>query len=139
DSEGGAEIASKLETVPLGTDAEGEALSSCIIVPAAAEAAEAKLPKGTDLALEVLRKLIASAIDSIAAPEAAQLPPGTRVCRQSRWREFYYDASPAEDQNAKQKAFRRAHEALIKAKLIDFWGDYVWLPQPDSPDKPDIS
>jgi len=137
DSEGGAEIASKLEPVDLGTDAEGESLSSCVIVPAVAEAAEAKLPKGADLALEVLRKLIASSIDSIPAPEAANLPAGTRVCRQAKWREFYYKASPAEDQNAKQKAFRRAHETLIKAKLIDFWGEYVWLPP--NPDKPDIS
>jgi AAA domain len=76
DAEGGAEITSKLETVDLGTDAEGESLSSCVIVPAVAEAAEAKLPKGVDLALEVLRKLIASSIDSIAAPKEAELPPG---------------------------------------------------------------
>jgi hypothetical protein len=86
----------------------------------------------------VLRKLIASSIDSIAAPEEANLPAGTRICRQARWREHYYEASPAEDQGAKQKAFRRAHEALIKAKLIDFWREYVFLP-PDEPDKPDIS
>jgi len=137
DAEGGAEIPSKLDPVDLGTDAEGESLSSCVITPAVAEAAEAKLPKGADLALEVLRKLIASSIDSIAAPKEANLPAGTRVCRQTKWREFYYEASPAEDQNAKQKAFRRAHETLIKAKLVDFWGEYVWLPP--NPDKPDIS
>jgi AAA domain/RepB DNA-primase from phage plasmid len=137
DAEGGAEIVSKLETVDLGTDAEGESLSSCVIVPAVAEAAEAKLPKGTDLALEVLRKLLASSIDSIAAPKEADLPAGTRVCRQAKWREHYYDASPAEDQGAKQKAFRRAHDALIKAKLIDFWRDYVFFPP--NPDNPDIS
>jgi hypothetical protein len=138
DAEGGAEIPSRLDPVDLGTDAEGESLSSCVITPAVAEAAEAKLPKGADLALEVLRKLIASSIDSIAAPEEANLPAGTRICRQARWREHYYEASPAEDQGAKQKAFRRAHEALINAKLIDFWREYVFLP-PDEPDKPDIS
>jgi AAA domain len=139
DAEGGAVIASKLEPVDLGTDAEGDSLSSCVAVPAEAAAAEAKLPKGADLALEVLRKLLASSVDSIAAPKEASLPAGTRVCRQAKWREHYYDVSPAEDQRAKQKAFRRAHDALIKAKLIDFWGEYVWLALPDSPDKPDIS
>jgi hypothetical protein len=134
DAESGAVIASKLEKVELGTDAEGEPLSSCVIVPSVA-AAETKLPKDSALALEILRKLIASSIDSIAAPEGAQLPPGTRVARQSRWREHFYKASAKDTQGAKQRAFLRAHETLIKAKLIDFWDEYVW-PSPD-PDKPD--
>ena len=75
--------------------------------------------------------------ERIAAPKEADLPPGTRVCRQAKWREHYYDVSPADSQDAKQKAFRRALEALIKAKLVDFWKDYCWLPI--QPDKPDIS
>jgi hypothetical protein len=136
DAEGGAEIASKLETVDLGTDAEGESLSSCVIVPAVASA-ETKLPKDSALALEVLRKLIASSIDSIPAPAEANLPAGIRVCRQARWREHFYKASAKDTQGSKQRAFLRAHETLIKAKLIDFWDEYVFLP-PD-PDKSDKS
>jgi hypothetical protein len=131
DGPAGAVLASQLESVPLGTDTDGDPITSCIIVPSAAATAEAKLPKGAALALEVLRKLLASSIDSIAAPAEAPLPPNTRVCRQERWREHFYKATPQDNQAAKQKAFRRAHDDLLKDKLIDFWDEYVWLP----PDK----
>jgi hypothetical protein len=136
DGPSGAVIASELESVPLGFDTDNDPITSCIIVPSAAAAAEAKLPKGAALALEVLRKLIASSIDSIPAPKDANLPDGTRVCRQERWREHFYKATPQDNQPAKQKAFRRAHDDLIKDKIVDFWDEYVWLPpHPDKPDK----
>jgi hypothetical protein len=131
DGPAGAVIASKLESVNLGTDVDGDPITSCIIVPSEAGAAESKLPKGAALALEVLRKLLASSIDSIPAPKEAQLPADTRVVRQSRWRDHFYNATPQDNQAAKQKAFRRAHDDLLKDKLIDFWDEYVWLP----PDK----
>jgi hypothetical protein len=136
DGPSGAVLASELESVTLGTDTDGDLITSCIIVPSEAGEAEAKLPKGAALALEVLRKLLASAIDSIPAPKDANLPDGTRIVRQERWREYFYKATPQDNQAAKQKAFRRAFDDLIKAKIIDFWDEYVWLPpNPDKPDK----
>jgi hypothetical protein len=137
DAEDGTTVASLLEKVELGTDTDGDAITSCVIARSSAET-ELKLPKGAALALEVLRKLINSAIDSITAPTEAQLPPGTRIARQDRWREHYFNASPADTDEAKRKAFKRAHETLIEAKIIDFWDVYVWIAPPKpSPDKPD--
>jgi len=129
-------LASELEPISLGVDTDGDPITSCVIIPSAAAAAEAKLPKGASLALDVLRKLLASAIDSIPAPAEANLPDKTRVVRQERWREQFYKATPQDNQAAKQKAFRRAHDDLIKDKTVDFWDVYVFLPlHPDKPDK----
>jgi len=130
DGPSGAVIASKLEVVELGVDQDGDPLTSCVIIPAVATV-ESKLPKGAALALEALRKLFASSIDNIPAPEGANLPAGARVVRQTRWREHFYSATPQDSQGAKQRAFLRAHEKLTEAKLIDFWDEYVWL----TPDK----
>jgi len=135
DGPSGAAFASELESVTLGTDTDGDPITSCICVPSEAAAIEDKLPKGAALALEVLRKLLASSIDSIPAPKEAELPSGIRVVKQERWREYFYKATPQDNQAAKQKAFRRAHDDLIKAKVVDFWDVYVFLPP--SPDKPD--
>jgi hypothetical protein len=131
DGPSSAAFASELKVVELGTDTDGDPITSCICVPSEAAAIEAKLPKGAALALEVLRKLLASAIDNIPAPKDANLPPGTRVVRQERWREYFYKATPQDNQAAKQKAFRRAHDDLLKDKLVDFWDEYVWRPPPD--------
>jgi AAA domain/Bifunctional DNA primase/polymerase, N-terminal len=131
DGPSGAVLANKLESISLGTDIDGDPITSCIITPTSTEAVPPKLPKGADLALEVLRKLLASSIDSIRAPEAANLPADIRLVRQATWREYFYKATPQDNQTAKQKAFVRAHETLLKNKLIDVWDEYIWL----SPDK----
>jgi hypothetical protein len=130
DGPAGAVIASELKSVTLGTDTDGDDITSCIIVPSAAGQAEAKLPKGAALALDALRKLLASSIDSIPAPEGAKLPAGSRIVRNERWREQFYNTTPQDNQAAKQKAFKRAHEDLMNAKLIDFWDVYVWVSKP---------
>jgi hypothetical protein len=132
DGASGAAFASELQVAELGNDTDGDLITSCICIPSAAAAIESKLPKGAALALETLRKLFASAIDNIPAPADANLPPGTRVVRQAKWRDYFYKAAPQEKQASKQQAFVRAHKNLTEAKLIDFWDEYVWIaPNPD--------
>jgi hypothetical protein len=139
----GTIFASRLEQVELGIDNDGDPVTSCVITAVEAnEVQEAeqteqadpsgrKVPKGAQLALEVLRKLFASSIDNIAAPKEAGLPPGTRICRAEKWREHFYKASPADNQDSKRRAYKRAHEQLFKAGILDVWDEYVWLPPPE--------
>jgi hypothetical protein len=142
DFEAGAVFASRLAPIEIGTDKDGDAVSSCVVVEVAAEDAEEaedaepadaggrKVPKGAQGALDILRRLLASSIDSIA-PKDSGLPDGTRVCREERWRTYFYEASSSRKQDTKKRAFNRAYNELIKAGIISEWEDgYVWLLPP---------
>jgi hypothetical protein len=124
DGPAGAVIASKLESVNLGTDSDRDPITSCIIVPSEAGAAGAKLTKVQRFAFDLLQKLIAS--EGVTAPAEANLPVGFKVCRAALWRERFYETYPAEKQEAKRKALLRATLDLEEAKLIVLWREYVW-------------
>jgi hypothetical protein len=141
DFEAGAMFASRLAPIEIGTDNDGDAVTSCVIVEVPIEEAEEaedtqpadaggrKVPKGAQDALDILRRLLASSIDSIAADDSI-LPKGTRLCREERWRTYFYEASPKK-QDTKKRAFNRAYKELIKAGIISEWEDgYVWLLPP---------
>jgi hypothetical protein len=100
DAEAGAVMASQLERVDLGTDADGDPLSSCVIVPAEVAAAGVKLSKVNRFAFELLAKIIKT--EGISAPAEAALPNDYRVCRMETWRERFYGISSGEDQHQKE-------------------------------------
>jgi hypothetical protein len=125
DAEGGAVIACKLEKVDLGTDAEGESLSSCVVVPTASGIAGLKLTKTQRFAFDLLQKLIAT--DGVSAPADAYLPADFKVCRAETWRERFYQEYPGDKLNTKQKALLRATLDLEEQKLIVLWREFVWI------------
>jgi hypothetical protein len=124
DAEGGATIASKLEPVELDHDAEGEARSSCIIVPADSVAAGMKLTKVQRFAFDLLKRIIDT--EGMDAPAEANLP-GLRVCRNETWRERFYAEYPADKQNTKKKAFLRAILDLEEEGLIGLFREFVFM------------
>jgi hypothetical protein len=126
DAEGGALIASKLEPIDLGTDAEGDKLSSCVAVPADGVAAGVKLTKVQRFAFELLEKLIAT--EGVIPPAEANLPADFRVCLADTWRKRFYQEYPADKLNSKQKALLRATLDLEENKLIVLWREFVWVP-----------
>jgi hypothetical protein len=77
DGEAGAVFACKLERVDLGTDDEGDPISSCVIVPTDVGAARTKLPKTQRLAFDVLKKMITNV--GAKAPPDANAPPDAKV------------------------------------------------------------
>jgi hypothetical protein len=98
----------RLVRVDLGTDADGDPLSSCIVesgalIPMAAP----KLNPTERLALEALHRLCKGATDipSASVPLAA-------------WRDAFYHARPEANADSNQKAFRRAHLALVGVGLV---------------------
>ena len=127
DVEGGAVVASKLEKVELGTDAEGETLSSCVAVPADSAVAGVKLTKIQRFAFELLQKLIIA--QGVTPPADANLPADFKVCRAETWRERFYETYPADVKpDAKRKALLRATLDLEEQKLIVLWRAFVWVP-----------
>jgi AAA domain len=93
DAEGGAVTASKLEQVDLGTDSDGDKLTSCIAVPAEGAAAGLKLSKVQRFAFELMQKLIIN--EGLEPPAEANLPAGTRIVLNETWRKQFYDTYPA--------------------------------------------
>jgi hypothetical protein len=124
EGEAGAVLASKLERVELGTDDDGEEISSCVVVPTETVAAGVKLSKVQKFAYELLLKLIKT--EGVDPPAEAELPKGFRVCLADIWRKRFYETYPAEKQNTKKKALLRATLDLEDAKLIELWREYVW-------------
>jgi hypothetical protein len=78
DAEAGIVLASKLERIELGTDPDGDVLSSCIIVPTDVPIKGPKLSKTNALAFNILTKLIKSTGDRGARRRQAP-SQGSRV------------------------------------------------------------
>jgi hypothetical protein len=124
DAEAGTVLASKLERVELGTDADGDPVSSCVII-ATDVVAGVKLSKVQRFAFELLQKLTEK--EGVTAPAEAELPAGFKVCLADIWRKRFYETYPAEKQDTKKKALLRATLDLEEAKLIELWREYVWV------------
>jgi hypothetical protein len=126
DMEAGATVVFRLEREVLGTDQDGDEITSCVVVEAEAAAKGPKVIGQTKVAFDLLTELIASAGEP--APTSNYVPPGIgKVCSHILWRETFYKASINDTPGAKQKAFVRAVLKLQEAKLIGVWSDKVWL------------
>jgi AAA domain len=125
DGDASTPMASRLERVELGTDDEGDPITSCVIVPAeTATIGGVKLTKVQKFAFEVLKKVIAD--EGEQARAEANVPPGKRVCKAAKWRERFYDEYPGDKRDTKKKAHQRATLDLQEAGLIELWHEFVW-------------
>jgi hypothetical protein len=123
----GAEFASRLETVDVIRDDDGDMKTSCIVVPTevAAKVKGPKLAEGPKLAMAKLQELVAS--DGKSAVASNYVPSGVKTVSVTVWRELFYKSYPTDKPDAKQKAFVRAFLKLQELHLIGINGDDVWL------------
>jgi len=125
----GAEIVSSLEQITVGTDDDGDNITSCVIRPAGTAniKVKAKVIGQAGLALRVLSEAITEGGE--IPPANSHIPPNTRTIREEAWRaNFYARTSTDENTNgARQKAFVRASNKLQERNLIGKWADHVWL------------
>jgi AAA domain len=129
----GDTILSRLERIELGTDADGDTIDSCIVVPVdasltpVATTKTAKLTKAAQIALRAL----AESIDERGepAPPSTYVPPNARVVTVATWRQQAYSRgiSSSEEDRAMQQAFRRAYEHLVGIGRVGAWEGLVWL------------
>jgi hypothetical protein len=135
DGDASAPMGSRLERVELGTDDDGDPITSCVIVPAEREAIAKppELPPTAKLALEQLQELTAEA--GQPAPASNHIPRDILVCPADLWRESFYKAYLGK-RDTKKKAFNRAVTRLQELHLIGIWNENVWLR--DKRDKRDI-
>jgi hypothetical protein len=128
----GDRIVSGLERVELGTDADGEPLSSCVIVPVDESCVERrtqewKVKGAKKIVLELLRKAIDEA--GSVPPPSDHIPPNTRTVSIETWRNYAYQGTITESDkpDTRSKAFVRAVKNLQAANLVGVWGGYAWI------------
>jgi KaiC/GvpD/RAD55 family RecA-like ATPase len=122
-------IASRLRAVEAGLDDDGDVITSCVVEPADDEPMtepQRRLSAAQGRALQMLSEAIGTGGE--VPPTNNHIPNGMRCVAESLWREYCYrGAVSAGDQDAKQKAFKRAAEALVAAGRVGKWEPWVWL------------
>jgi AAA domain-containing protein len=124
----GGEIVSSLEQVTVGTDDDGDAITSCIIRDTEKSAVKTreKVTGAAAIALRILHDTLAEAGE--IPPHNTHIPPNTLTIREETWRSNCYAGMSQDDTKpgARQKAFVRASNTLQAKQLIGKWGDLVW-------------
>ncbi len=126
----GDEFASRLEVVEIGLDADGDKITSCVIVPVEGLPPQKdkpkKLPAAAAKALKALHEIIDDA--GIIPPHDSYIPPGMRAVTVEQWRDhaFRRGISGSGETKSKQQAFRRAFDQLAETNRIAASEPYVW-------------
>jgi hypothetical protein len=127
----GIEIFSRLESVEVGTDPDGDPITSLVLLPAEGQSRAAdrcpKIKGAKKITLDILR----NAIDEAGSipPASNYIPPNTRTISVETWRTYAYQGSISESDkpDTRRKAFVRSVEQLQAANLVAIWGGYAWL------------
>lgn len=130
----GDELTSRLVPVEVGTDSDGDAITSCVILPVEGDAATKpaakkgpRLPKAAQIALRALKEAIEECGED--APASNHIPLGAKVTTVEHWRDYAYrrGISQSDKPRARQAAFQRATEQLLAADAAAIWDAHVWL------------
>jgi KaiC/GvpD/RAD55 family RecA-like ATPase len=125
------QIAFRLRRVELGSNQDGDPVTSCIVEPTNETLPKrpersASLPASAKIALSTLQKAIAEA--GKEAPASNHIPT-TRLVEVETWRRYHYagTASDGVTADARKKAFQRARDHLQAAGAINIHTDLVWI------------
>jgi hypothetical protein len=133
DGDVGLQFVSRLRVIDIGTDQDGDPITSCVIEEVdggARTKASAKgrpMSKQAQIALRALHKTIADV--GHHAPASNDIPQNVRVATVEKWRTRAYLAgiSDSEEIKSRQKAFKRAHEALVADHVVAECTGHVWI------------
>jgi hypothetical protein len=130
----GAVIVSGLEEVDLGLDDDGDPITSLVVVPIERGASmSAKLLTKPSKAAQIAARALTEALleCGVLAPASSEIPVGTKVVTFDQWRGEAYrrGISGSDEPRARQLAFARASEFLIRTQQVGVWGKHVWLVQ----------
>jgi hypothetical protein len=125
----GTEIVSRLEPVPLGTDADGDPITSLVVLPVEGpiqrRIVTRKLSARQQLALAALDECAIS--NGTQAPPSLQLPARTVVVPLAAWREELYRKGVLDsDAKSPREEFKRMRQQLQARSLIGVNGEFVW-------------
>jgi hypothetical protein len=125
----GTEIVSRLERVELGTDPDGDLITSLVVLPAEASA----VTRNINRKLSDRQRLALAALDECAAtsgapaPAELQLAARTVVVQLSEWREELYRKGVLDrDAKSPREEFKRVRTSLQARGLIGIRDDLAW-------------
>ncbi len=121
-------IASRLEAVEIATDADGDPVTSCVVVEADAPdraSGKKKLSPKMRRALDCLTTLIAD--HGEPAPDAAHYPPGSRIVSLDHWRDAML-ARDVLDKDGKNPRtdYKRLRDSMAERGAIGIYDGRVW-------------
>ena len=121
-----------LKVVELGTDPDGDAITSCVIEPTDRKPAKTTNPRQRR-ALDVLSNVLAD--HGKRAPDAKHYPAGAQTVPVDLWRQQLFTAGVL-DQNASNPRadFKRLKDQLAERGLIGEWNSLLWAVQPKDGD-----
>lgn len=130
----GDKIVSRLAVVDLGTDEDGEPITSCIVEPSdqAAHNSRSKPPTGqAGIAFQQLQSAVADAGQRL--PDAKHFPSARSVVPLSLWRTYCQKAGLAGGDNEEtfKTAWKRARQKLQSGRYIGVWDDFAWIIEPE--------
>ena len=126
-------ILSRLEPVDVGADSDGEAITSCVVLPTSGEPQgtlkslrPTRMPKAAQIALKALCEAVGECGGT--PPASDHIPTTVRVVTVEQWRTYAYlrGISTSEEPRARQLAFKRASEHLVGASLVGIWDGQAW-------------
>jgi KaiC/GvpD/RAD55 family RecA-like ATPase len=134
DGEPGEPMVDRLESVTVGTDDDGDPITTCIVKPIDGQAVEPDTRKrGSDrdvLAMEALTEALLN--HARLLPASLMLPNGTKGCTLDQWRDELYARSILErDKGTSREKFSRLRERLTRKRMIGIRNDFVWLVKPE--------
>lgn len=130
DGPDGATVASRLEVVDVGTDEDGDPITSCVIVETdAASSGKRRRPvQGqAGIALNLLNQAVIDAGET--PPPNNHIPGDIRAVPMSLWRSYCYQGGICKGDtthDARKKAFNRAADKLQAYGSIGIWDEWVW-------------
>ena len=127
--EGATEL-STLEVVDIGTDDDGDPITSCVIRPSEGEVKHGpkKQTGATAIALDLLKRALVDAGEK--PPASDHIPTAVKsVVPLNLWRSYCYAGTGTDRDNpeSKRKAFNRAVTKLQEIKAVGVWDDLVWM------------
>ena len=125
----GTEIVSRLDPIELGADADGDPITSLVVLPVEGpiqrRAVTRKLSPRQQLALAALDECAASG--GTPAPPSLQLPARITVVQVNAWREELYRKGVLDrDAKSPREEFKRIRTQLQARSLIGVNGELVW-------------
>jgi hypothetical protein len=133
DGPDGAQITSRLESVEVGTDEDGEKITSCVVVPVEGAPLSAQRPAKVK-PLKGARKLVFDAL-RYALGECGKIPPAcnhipsnVKCVTLDQWQDYAVRSGlcASGKPDSKRVAFGRASDALIGEGYAAIWDSFVW-------------
>lgn len=127
DGETGLPIMFRLHPVILGTDADGETITSCVVETARGTPSKAKRPLTGAALIELnqLRNCMAQSVTDI--PSSTHVPNGAKGVLVQLWKDYLIQAKTINEDGNPREEFKRIYVTLQERGYIGIWGDYVWM------------